>query len=121
MNNYIKNNIEIEKEEGKVLGQLWELANKYEVLNESFWSENATALLRGFEVKIVEIMCNECNDKNERKEKKYNIRRPFSRILMCFFILLTIIFIACCFTLRMSRPRVPPVCAVVRYHNNLER
>lgn len=69
MNSHIKKHIEIEKEEGKVIGQLWELANRHEVLNESCWSENATVLLRGFEVKVVEIICKDCGDRKEKKRK----------------------------------------------------
>lgn len=119
INNHIKKNIEIQKEEGKVIGQLWELANRHEVLNERCWSENATVLLRGFEVKVVDIMCKDCDDKKEKKEKE--IQSPLFHILMCFLILLAIISIMYCFTLRMSRPRVPPVCALVRFRNNLGR
>lgn len=86
--NEMRKKIEMREEGEKIIDHLWELTNCGEVLNESRWSENATALLRSYETKMVRAMRKEGYDGNEETER---LEWSFSGALLYSIIVITTI------------------------------
>lgn len=87
-NNEMRKRIEMREEGEKIIERLWDLTTSGEVLNESRWSENATALLRGYEMNMVKAMRKEGYDGNENTD---NLQWSFSGALLYSIIVITTI------------------------------
>lgn len=93
-NNEMSKRIEMREEGEKIIEYLWDITTSAEVLNESCWSENATAVLKGFEMKLVKAMRKEGYDGNEDTD---NLQWSFSGALLYSIIVITTIGNVCCY------------------------
>ncbi|XP_054710326.1 TWiK family of potassium channels protein 7-like [Uloborus diversus] len=86
--NELKMRQQMQEEEGRVVERLWELTVSGDVLNESRWSENATATLKNFEMKLVKAMRKDGYDGNDDTD---NLQWSFSGALLYSIIVITTI------------------------------
>uniref|UniRef100_T1DCH5 Putative voltage-activated potassium channel n=1 Tax=Cupiennius salei TaxID=6928 RepID=T1DCH5_CUPSA len=86
--NEMRKRLEMRREGELVIEQLWALTTSGDVLNESRWSENATAVLRGLETQLVKAMRKDGYDGNEDTD---NLQWSFSGALLYSIIVITTI------------------------------
>ncbi|KAF8766605.1 TWiK family of potassium channels protein 18-like [Argiope bruennichi] len=80
--------MQMREEKDQMIEQLWQLTLNPVLLNESVWAENATLMLKNFEMKLVKSMRKDGFDGNDDPE---NLQWTFSGALLYSIIVITTI------------------------------